>query len=360
VANKPLHEQVKRSARKRKERKTRVEFLSTGCTNLNLAASQKGKRGGWARGHVVNLVGDGSSGKTLLALEAAAQFFYNVKNVKTKLFPPVKKVVVVYNNAEGVMDFPIEKMYGDEFVEGVEWVQESVIQDVGRNLLKRIKAMKDGTALLYIWDSLDACMSEEAEKRTEEALKKDKKEAESFNGESQKYMSQVFFKQLAKIGKGKDATIIIVSQVRENLNAGMFGKKFRRNGGKALDFYTHQVPWLYTKKKLDRTVKGRKIIYGVRVLAKFERNKVALPYREAEFVIRFDYGLDDLQSMVDFIYGPNEKAVEYDDETYKSKAALIDYLEENDKEADLVSDVERNWRDGENAVKTNRKKKYGN
>lgn len=355
-----MHEQVKRSARKRKERKTRVEFIPTGCTNLNLAASQKGKRGGWARGRVINLVGDGSSGKTLLALEAAAQFHLKIEKIKSRLFPPVKKVVIVYNNAEGVMDFPIEKMYGDDFVDDVEWIQKSVMQDVGRDILQRVKALKKGTAFLYILDSLDACMSEEAEKRTEEALKKDKKEEDSYNGETQKYLSQVFFKQLAKIGAGKDATLIIISQVRENLNAGMFGKKFRRNGGKALDFYTHQVPWLYTKEKLFITRNKRKIIYGVRVIAKFERNKVALPYRDAEFVIRFDYGLDDLQTMVDFLYGPKEKAVEFDGMDFKTKTALIEYLEENNREDDLISDVERNWREGENAVKTNRKKKYGN
>ena len=45
------------------EANNRVDFLDTGCVTLNLASSQKGKDGGWARGRVVNLVGDNSSGK---------------------------------------------------------------------------------------------------------------------------------------------------------------------------------------------------------------------------------------------------------------------------------------------------------
>jgi RecA/RadA recombinase len=57
----------------------RVEFINSGSTLLNLAASQKGRDGGWARGRIINIVGDGSTGKSLLALEACAQAFYNIQ-----------------------------------------------------------------------------------------------------------------------------------------------------------------------------------------------------------------------------------------------------------------------------------------
>jgi len=80
----------------------------------NLALSGEGKDGGWARARVLNLVGDGSSGKTLLALELAFWCYKNIKKVKSKIFPKVKEVKIVYCNAEGVMDFPIKKMYGKD------------------------------------------------------------------------------------------------------------------------------------------------------------------------------------------------------------------------------------------------------
>ena len=49
-----------------------VEFLHTGSHRLNLAVSGRAIGGGWARGRVDNIVGDGSTGKTLLALELIA------------------------------------------------------------------------------------------------------------------------------------------------------------------------------------------------------------------------------------------------------------------------------------------------
>lgn len=79
-----------------KERKERVEFMNTGSILLNLAASQKARSGGWARGRVVNLIGDGSTGKTLLALEAAAQVHYHIKEIRSKLFPRVGNVEIIY------------------------------------------------------------------------------------------------------------------------------------------------------------------------------------------------------------------------------------------------------------------------
>ena len=108
-----------------------VEFISTGCIPFNLALSQKGRNGGIARGRIINFVGDGSSGKTINALEIAAWYYYNIKNVKSKLFPNIKKHTVVFNNGEGVMDFPVAEMYGDDFYNGVEWVQINQAENGG-------------------------------------------------------------------------------------------------------------------------------------------------------------------------------------------------------------------------------------
>ena len=96
-----------------------VEFMNSGCTILNLAISQKGRKGGWPRGRIINLVGDGSSGKTLLSIELAAWCFHNIKKLPSKLFPAVKKIRIIHDNVESVMDFPIEKMYGKAFKDAV-------------------------------------------------------------------------------------------------------------------------------------------------------------------------------------------------------------------------------------------------
>jgi RecA/RadA recombinase len=78
----------------RKKEKEKVEFISTGCIPLNLAFSQKGREGGVPKGRITNFVGDGSSGKTLLSLEIAANWFYNYKEVKSNIFPEIKKLII--------------------------------------------------------------------------------------------------------------------------------------------------------------------------------------------------------------------------------------------------------------------------
>jgi RecA/RadA recombinase len=74
-------DQIKEESKQPAETLTpRVEFLTTGSTLLNLALSQKGKDGGVARGRIINIVGDGGSGKTLLVLEILAHAFYGMEN----------------------------------------------------------------------------------------------------------------------------------------------------------------------------------------------------------------------------------------------------------------------------------------
>ena len=95
-----------------------------------------------------------------------------------------------------------------------------------------------------------------------------------------KFLSSEFFKTQTGKFADKNASLIIVSQVRENLNAGMFGKKHKRSGGKALDFYAHTVLWLTTWIKIKKKdVDGNERQIGVIVEAKTEKSKTPRPYR---------------------------------------------------------------------------------
>lgn len=350
-------ESVIESGRKGEES---VEFISTGCIPLNLAISQKGRLGGIPRARITNFVGDGGSGKTILALEIAANWFYNHKNVKSKLFPEIKKLSIVYNNSEGVMDFPLVKMYGQEFFDFVNWTYIDTCQGFGRDIQKRITALKSGESLLYIQDSLDSTISEEAKARIEKSIKSDKPEDSSFGTEKPKYFSQSFFNDVCERQRGKDATIILISQVRENLNAGMFGKKLYRTGGKALDFYTHCVPWLYNIEKLKKTFRTQDRIYGVKTKAKIERNKVAVPFREADFPIIFDYGIDNIQSCADFLFGPKDKEIEWNDESMKKSELINLAYEDNEVLEALIDEVEKEWESIESNIRTKRPPRYSN
>lgn len=335
----------------------RVEFLHSGSTLFNLALSGKGKNGGWARGHIVNPVGDGSSGKTAFALELAAWCFYNIMKVPSVLFPPVKKVIIVYNNVEDVMDFPIEAMFGKRFVEGVEWIKKGTVESFGRDYARRVMALKEGEFLLYIVDSWDALTSEAGQERFIEAAEKDKPEDGSYGTEKAKYGSASFFSNICDISSGKDATLMIISQVRDKIDAVNFGKKKYRAGGGALNFYTHQVAWLAVVEKLSKEFRGDKRVYGIKTKAQVERNKVAKPFREAEITILFDYGVDDVGSMLSWYYGPKVEKIQFDGAQF-TRAELIKYIEDNEIEDVLIEMVEKEWALIESQVAPQRKPRF--
>jgi len=341
-----------------------VDFINTGSTMLNLAASQKAIDGGWARGRIDNIVGDGSSGKTLLALETAAHCFYNMLGNKSHNFPQVKKVSIIYNNVEGVMDFPVDMMYGNKFNDGVEWIRTGTIQEFGRDFFKRVKTVGDGHFMLYIIDSWDALDSEEELKAFMETVEKDKDPEGSYDLGKQKYGSKRFFKTLCSKIEGdngqvkKDCTLIIVSQTRQKIGV-TFGEKKYRAGGDALNFYTHQVCWLAETSKVPKTKEGIKLITGINVKARFKRNKTAKPFREAEFPIVFDYGVDDIASMIHYLYGPKDKIInDLFEKNFKHYATAIEYIDSNGLNGELIKLVEEKWNRIEDGVKSNRVKRF--
>lgn len=350
-------ESVVRSVRSKKSEADEkpVDFLHSGCTPLNLALSGRAD-GGWARGRVLNIVGDGSSGKTLLALELASWCYYKIQNVKSKLFPKVKNVKIIYDNVEGVMDFPITKMYGSSFVKGVDWRRSKTAEQFGRSVGREIVNLKDGTFLLYIVDSLDSLVSSASEKRFDDAIKKDKDEDGAYKGaEKAAYFSQSFFGNLCnkiydysgKVKRQKDATVFIVSQVRTKMGV-VFGRKEYRTGGKGMDFYTHQVLWIRESGPLERQIDKKKRTYGIRCEGRVDRSKVAKPYRVAPFQIIYDYGLDDVRTMIDYLnldkyYWPIDRPKV----NFRNLESMINFIEKNNLEDELKRIVENDWIDTE-------------
>jgi recombination protein RecA len=353
-------DQIRRRAHSVQEEKERVEFLNTGSVLLNLAASQRARDGGWARGRIINLVGDGSTGKTLLALEAAAQLYYYIKEKESKLFPKVQDVEIVYWNKESVMDFPLEKMYGESFTEAIDWSQKCDTAEAwGRDTMRRVIAHKSGTCFLGILDSIDSLATEGGQARLAKSIKDDKPMDGTYGSgtERAKYFSADFFNNLCGEMKGKDFTLILISQVRDRINAGFWEKKQYRAGGKALDFYTHQVAWLAVCERLKKEWDKQKRIYGITVRAKFERSKVAPPFREAEIDLLFDYGLDDIGSMVEFL--PADRIQKTFQERI-SREKLIEAADRNKSTYEkLVNAVEAYWREIETNTQIVRRPRFG-
>jgi len=176
----------------------------------------------------------------------------------------------------------------------------TLVEEYRDDILDFIK--QDEGPSLYILDSLDA-LSDEAEmkllgKKTEEGEDKG-----SYGAAKAKKLSQMFRQSVREIARA-NCCHIVISQVRENIGV-MFGEKFTRSGGKALDFYASQIVWLAQVAQLKRTSKGQERTIGVTVEAKCKKCKVGNPFRKARFDILFGYGVDDENSMLQFLKSAN-------------------------------------------------------
>jgi len=270
--------------------KENIKFIRSGCTMLDCVLG-----GGWPLGRVVNIVGDKSTGKTLLAMEAIANIYLEYDGA-----------AVWYNEAEAAFDSDYAEALGIPFgkvhmTEGCSTIEE-LFDDIDSIVKKERKVPG-----LYIVDSLDALSDKaEMERGIDEA---------SYGGAKAKKLSE-FFRRITKDIKSSNICLIIISQVRDNIGA-MFGEKHTRSGGKALDFYASQVLWLAHTGILKRTVNKVERPVGVKIKAKCKKNKVGLPFRECEFEITFGYGVEDEKASLEFLKSIGVQAKPTGDELRK-------------------------------------------
>ena len=236
----------------------------SGCCLLDC-----GLGGGWSE-RIINVVGDKSTGKTLLACEAGANYL--------ERYPDA---TIWYRDIEAAFDTSYMSRLGipvDHFDYGEDCF---CVEDVFEELTR---LSEQGGRGLYIIDSLDA-LSDRAEMKREVGVG-------SYGTDKARQISQLFRRLNQSISKSK-ITVMVISQVRDNIGV-MFGEHHRRSGGRALDFYASQVVWLSQIKQLKRTVKGVERPIGIVVRAKVKKNKVGPPFREVEFPLIFNYGIEDV------------------------------------------------------------------
>ena len=266
------------------------EYISYGTPLLDLIT-------GGGAGHIggtVNLVGDTGSGKTLLATEILYQ-------AKKKYGDEMS---IRYLDKESSYSFDTMEMYGmdmsDCFVENVHSI-EHFSADLGI-FASKIKKRNYG---IYVVDSFDSLCSdaelEELEERMNALEKnKDYKKA-SYHAEKQKYSSQ-FFRSIVKTLEENNVMLIILSQIRDNMNAKPFEKKYTITGGKALAFYSNQRLFLKTCDKEQK--EGRQIGYTLHITALKSRCKY--PAREMVVNLTSYYGMDNISTCVDYLYDLRE------------------------------------------------------
>jgi recombination protein RecA len=260
--------------------------------------------GGWVLGRVSNVVGDKSTGKTLLAIEACNNFVRTYPGGRAKYRESEAAFDQPYAGAIGM---PLDRVdFGDpdDPFETVEQLQDEVDAFTAR-------CEREDVPGLFVCDSLDA-LSSASEKADKDA----------YGTAKPRVMSELFRKLVRRVERSR-VHLMIISQVRDDIGA-MFGNGLKRSGGHALDFYATHVVWLTHLKTLTAERRGVRRATGIRIKAKVDKNKVAMPKRDCEFDIIFGFGIDDILASLDWI----RQIKRWKDIGIPSEEKLKDYMKD--------------------------------
>ncbi len=284
-----------------------IEVIPTGCLSLDLALGI----GGLPRGRMVEIYGPESSGKTTVALHCVAE-------------TQKRGGIAAFIDAEHALDPVYAKQLGVKLEE--LYVSQP---DTGEQALDIVDALVRSSAVdIIVVDSV-AALTPKAEIEGDMG--------ESHVGLQARLMSQALRKLTAIVNKSKTC-VIFINQLREKVGV-MFGNPEVTPGGKALKFY---ASIRIDVRKID-ILKDSEGAAGNRTRAKIVKNKLAAPFRQAEFDIMYGQGVSQEGCIIDlgvqyeiikksgawFIYNDNKVA--------NGKEKMRQFLKDN---PELAAEIE--------------------
>jgi len=318
-------------------------FLSTGSTLLDLAISDR-YPGGVGSGRTTQLIGDNSTAKTVLMkeilgsaqrqggfaveeeaeytpdFERAELFGLDVGDWRDGVFDSDLPLIDALDHADAYVyrnPSSLENVFDDEIAQIVnlsrgQWADVTLKKNNKGDTVRKVKMEEVDAIPKPIAIGIDTLTALPSIAELNRTLNE-----KSYNMERAKVMSAGFRKYIKPIGS-EDITIVAVDHIRSNVGIS-FGKDWTVSGGKAMQQYASTRVFL----KHTETLKNKHgVDYGVKIHFKVVKNKLAPPFREGDFYVIFDYGIDDIRSNIEWLR--NQKV----DSKLKVKGAWFNWGEE--------------------------------
>jgi RecA/RadA recombinase len=321
-------------------------WLPTGSTVADLVVGA-GRGMGFEAGQVINLCALSGGGKTAFVNEIIGNGFKEYGEDFRWVYDPT---------TENGNTFDTKKLYGIDIVDEKRKSSET-IEEAFNNIMIFIDSLKPGQRGVYALDSIDAVTSKEVDDSVDERIKAHKAEKEydkgSYGMGKMKFLSNTMMPTITAAAEKKNCLIIIVSQLRDNVNAGLYAPKDKVSNGRALFYYCSAQVWIKSKRDIEKG--GLQIGSVMHITTKKARGPN--PYREGMFTFYYTYGIDDIGSNIDFLYDlltpergemkkTEAKAIAWGEELF-TRLELIDHIENEDLEQELRNRVIEKWNNRE-------------
>lgn len=337
------------------------DFLSSGCTLVNLAVSGHPGRS-VAKGHYLYVVGDSSSGKSWLCLN------YLAEAARNKHFDGYR---FIFDNAENGVLMDTSKYFGAAVADRMEppradadgtAVNSATVQEFYYNLELAVRA----GPCIYILDSMDALHDDADEDKFEAELKRydtGKGEVPGSMGMAKAKTNSANISRVVQTLRTNGSILIVLSQTRDKVGGHIPGQK-TRGGGRALRFYAHVELWTSVRAPIKKEYLGKEREIGATIKVDVQKNRVSGWEGAVEISFLKGYGIDDLGTICKYLidekhWGCSAGVVDAPEFGFKGRVEkLIKHIQDSNSEWELSQLAGSVWRAVIDGARPERKPRY--